>query len=95
MDREHMLYEQDNIIHDAPNNIRITTNNNIYILNTYETFGKKRRVVSSNALELPSRGNEDQNMYMLLPPAMNMQLPPEMRNPMDLYQGMPGINIQR
>jgi len=43
----------------------------ISLLNTYETFGKKKSSIASNAMV-----TNDPNMYMLLPPEMRNNVQP-------------------
>jgi hypothetical protein len=49
----------------------LSNDQNICILNTYETFGNKKSSIASNALV-----SNDPNMYMLLPPEMRNNVQP-------------------
>lgn len=68
-----------------PNDLQTISNSNIYLLNTYHTFGKKKSYIASNAFDLTSRENLGQDMFMLLPP--------EMRNNVQTF--LPNINENR
>ena len=58
------------------------TNGSLYLLNTYNTFGKKKPCIASNAFELTSHEYQNQgqtqgqDMYMLLPPEMRNNVQP-------------------